>query len=215
MKLISIVFCFPVFAVLFFTGCSSTWVIRSEPSEAEVFVRHPEKSERLSLGKTPLEMTQAELQEKAQISPTSADFFEVTIEKQDHLPEKLLVPLSRMGTRETFLTVKLQPGQQESRLAQRILQLMFNAQKFAQQREFVRAHEEIDKALSLDSRFSRALSLKASIYFLQQNYSEALKFYEEALKSEPGFDDANKMIVQIRQLQSTESRMPSSVGVGP
>ena len=193
------------------TSCASKFIIKSEPTEAEVFAKIIGKEDKISLGKTPLEIPQEELQKKAQINSSSGDYFELIVEKLDYLPERMLVPASRMGTRETIIIAKLKPGQEESKTAQKLLQYLFNSQKFANQREFSRAHEEVDRALAIDSKFTRAVSFKASIYFLQKQYSESLVWFEKAFAIDPNFEDANKMVVYLKRMtgDASPSRMPS------
>jgi len=200
-------------------SCASKYIVKSEPSEAEVFAKIVGKEEKISLGKTPFEISQEELQKKTQISSASGDFFELIIEKKDFLPERMLVPASRMGTNETIILAKLKPGQEESKTAQKLLQYLFNAQKFANLKEFSRAHEEGDKALAVDSEFTRGLSFKASIYFIQREYAESLKWFEKALALDPNFDDANKMIVYLKKVAGEDSngnqRLPSGIASPP
>ncbi len=186
--------------MLLVSSCASKFVIKSEPSEAEVYAKTTGREEKISLGKTPLEISQEELQKKAQVTSSSGDFFELIVEKKDFLPERMLVPASRMGAKETIILAKLKPGKEESQIAQKLLQNLFNAQKFANLREFTRAHEEVDKALAIDSEFTRGVSFKASIYFIQKEYTESLKWFEKALALDPNFDDANKMVVYLKKI---------------
>jgi len=126
----------------------------------------------------------------------------------------MLVPAARMGTRETIIVAKLKPGQEESKVAQKLLQYLFNAQKFATQREFSRAHEEVDKALAIDSKFTRAVSFKASVYFIQKQYAESLSWFEKALSYDPNYEDANRMVVYLKRLTdgASATRLPAKEG---
>lgn len=197
-----------------FGGCASKFIVKSEPTEAEVFIRNYGSDEKKSLGKTPISLSQAELQEKTKIDPSSGEFFELIVEMKDYQTERMLIPSSRLGHLETTVYSKLKSGQNESRIAQALLQHLFNAQKLANQQEFERAQIELDKALEMDESFTRAMSLRGSIYFLQKRYDESLKWFEKALSVDPKFDDSLKMITQIRKIQGID-RTPSEAEATP
>ena len=114
----------------------------------------------------------------------------------------------------TTVLAKLKPGAEEGRVANVLLQHLFNAQKLANDADFERAQIEIDKALELDPKFVRAMSLKGSILFLQKKYEESLSWFEKALTLEPQFSDAIKMSSQIRKItgQPEAQRAPAALG---
>ena len=190
--------------VIFGTGCASSFVIKSDPTQAEVFVDDGKAGIKKSLGKTPIEMKTSALKEIVGETVFSGEFFSVTIEKKDFQSEKYSIPATRFGTLVTTLDAKLKPGpnpEKEQRLASDILNRLFLAQKMAVSLQFERAQVEIDKILTDFPDFPRALSMRASIYYVQKNYPESLKWYEAALKADPQMEEAIKMSAKVRDLQ--------------
>ncbi len=195
------VFIFSLILGLCFVGCSSRLVISSEPSEARIFARAPGGSDRIELGKTPLEMKTYELQDKIKIPNNSGEYREISIEKEGFSPQKLMLPAARIGSIETKLYAKLEPlPPPQPELAEKMLQHLFNAQQFAQSKSFDRAQAELDEALRLYPKFTRALSMRGTIFYLQQNYTESLKWYEKAIEVDPQYQEAVKMIARLNEL---------------
>ena len=196
-------------------GCSSKFVVKSEPLQADVFVVDG-KGTKKPLGKTPLEMPAEEVRKAMDDAPTTGEFYTVTVEKQGFDTQTFNIPVSKFTTMVTALDVKLSEGvtQKELRLAKEILDHLFLAQKFALSSQFERAQIEIDKILTPFPTFSRALSMKASIYFAQKNYRESLKYYEEALKNDPDLDEAVRMTAKVRGLLGLPPRAAASTNDG-
>ncbi len=179
-------------------GCSSKLKIQSEPSDIEVFVAQQNSAQKKSLGKTPIEITYSDLSEKVGGTQSSGEFLNISFEAKDFDIEKVLLPSKPFGLTSTQIYVKLTPLKDVSQ-ARDILQKLHNAQKFAQAGQFDRAFVDIDKVLEVDPSFIRALSLKGSVYYLQKNYDEALKWFEKALALDGSFEEAVKMIAKIKE----------------
>ncbi len=184
--------------VSYLTSCSSKLVVQSEPSDVEVFASAQNSNQKKSLGKTPLEIKYSELYEKAGFTPSSGEFLSISLEGKDYDIEKLLLPPAPYGLTSSQVFVKLTPLKDVSQ-AKEILQKLHVAQKFAQASQFERALIEIDKVLEVDPKFIRALSLKGSVYYLQKNFDEALKWFEKALSLDGSFEEAIKMITKIKE----------------
>jgi tetratricopeptide (TPR) repeat protein len=189
------VFVFFIFASL---GCSTKLKVQSEPTDAEVFVSQQYSTEKKSLGKTPLEISYAELNEKSGGPPKAGEFLVLSFEAKDFEAEKILLPAAPFGATDSNVSVRMVASKDANR-AKNILDRLHNAQKFAQSSQFERAHIETDKVLEIDPNFLRALSMKGSIYYLQKQYEEALKWFEKALAADNSFEEAAKMISKIRQ----------------
>ncbi len=189
-------------------GCASVFSVKSDPLQSDVFYIDPKSGEKKTLGKTPLELPTAELRKVAGNDVFAGEFFTIQIEKQGFTPERFQIPSTRFGTLVTALDAKLKTGNgpKEERLAKNILNHIFLAQKMANTGQFERAQIELDKVLSESPDFARALSMRGSIYFVQKNYAEALKGYEEALKADPQMEDAVKMAAKVRAMQGPGAR---------
>lgn len=198
--------------LFFLSGCASNFIVKSDPSEADVYVKTTGRDEEISLGKTPLSLPLEELQQKVRIDSASGEYFDLIVKKKDYQTKTLAVPASRMGHRETLVAVKLKQGQDDSKTVSLLLQHLFNAQKLANERSFEKAQSEIDKALAIDPTFSRAMSLRGSIFFVQKQYKEALTWFGKALDADPQFEDAIKMITYIKKITGDDtSRTPAEV----
>ena len=181
-------------------GCASRLMVKSDPEEAKVFVKVIGRTEPILLGQTPLDISTSQMEELTKVDPASGEVVELIVQKQDFKSERFMIPVSRFSTLRTMLLVKLNPGEDVVTIAGAMVQHLLNAQTFANAGEFERAHVEVDHALEYDDRFARALSMRASIYFLQGDYQESMKWYEKALKLDPGLDDAVKMLAHIRNM---------------
>jgi tetratricopeptide (TPR) repeat protein len=194
-------------------GCGgSVFRVKSEPLQADVTFKDPKTGEQKTLGKTPFEMPTAELRNQLGDAVGTGEFFTIQVEKSGFIPQSFSVPVSRFGTMLTSLDVTLKEGKgpEEERTAKEILDHLFLAQKLALAQQYERSQIELDKILSQFPKFARALSMRASIYFAQRNFSESLKWYEEALKVDPQMEDAVKMIAKAKALQDGTARTPAS-----
>lgn len=199
-----------VSALMPLCACSSIFTVKSDPLEAEVSYQSPKTGEKKPLGKTPLSMPSADLRKAIGDDIKSGEFFTVVVEKKGFATQSFSVPVAKFGTMVTALDVKLKPStaDKEANAAQDIINHLFLAQKLALSSQYERAQIELDKILAEYPTFPRALSMRASIFYAQKNYSESLKWYDEALKADPQMEDAVKMSAKVRALK--EGRVPAS-----
>ncbi len=197
-------------AALFFSNCSSQMKVKSDPVQADIFVLDSKTGEKKPLGKTPLELPALTVKETAGDSLSSGEYFTLLVEKQGYVSEKLLVPSTHFGTLVTSIDVKLKQGNapKEERLAKDILDRLFLAQNLAQNREYERAQLELDKILTDSPQFARALSMRASIYYIQKNYQDSLKWYQKALDADPQMQEAIRMTAKIHTLLNDGKTTP-------
>ena len=182
-------------------GCSTTnfFEVKSEPPQADVFVM-TDKAEKKPLGKTPLSIPRDDLKTALGQDTDAGEFFTVVVEKQGFLPQTFNIPATKFGTSMVSVSAKMKEGTQEKEIGQakEVLDHLFLAQKLAMSQQFERAQIELDKVISQFPTFSRALSMRASIYYAQKNYQESMKWYEETLKVAPDLDEAVKMLAKVR-----------------
>jgi hypothetical protein len=50
----------------------------------------------------------------------------------------------------------------------------------------------------LDSKLAQAMSMKAGVYYLQNNFVEAETWYKKALEAEPSFSEAIQMLEKLK-----------------
>ena len=188
------------FSVGSLSGCASVFVVKSDPLQADVFYLDPKTGDKKPLGKTPLELPTAALKKLVGDQVVAGEYFTVTLEKQGFISEKYQIPATRFGTLVTTLDAKLKTGNapKEEHLARDILNHLFLAQELANAHQYERAQIELDKLLADAPDFARALSMRASIYYVQKKYSESLKWYEEALKADPQMQNVVQMVAKVR-----------------
>ncbi len=194
---------------VFLFGCSTTsFVVKSDPVQADVFIQDPKSGDKKPIGKTPLQLPMTEIKKTLGNSVSPGEFFNVIVEKQGFLPQTYAVPATKFGTMIVQYDIKLKPGSapKEVRVAKEILDHIFVAQKLALLQQYERAQIELDKVIIPFPNFARALSMRASIYFAQKNYIESLKWYEEAIKNDPELDDAIKMIAKIKNINGSNTK---------
>jgi tetratricopeptide (TPR) repeat protein len=194
---------FSFFGVFLLNACSSNFSVVSTPSQVDVFYENTKTGERKSLGQTPLEIPMSQISDLLQSEEEKLGaYFPIIFEKNGFVTQRLAVPKAEFGTFVTSLDVKLKEGDgdAETKRADKILDAFFLAQKLTLNNEFQRAQVEIDKILALAPDFAKAYSMRASIYFMQKNYPESLKWYEAAVKSDPKMDSAVQMIATINRL---------------
>ena len=186
-------------------GCSTSLLVRSDPQDFEVYSISPETGEKKLIGKTPIEITSSDFKTLASAGAMSGNLVELVLEKPGYLSSRYLVPLPRLTFSKSVLVAK-PPEATNAKVgsaAQEIVQYLYNSQKLINVKEYERAQIEIDKILKLEPNFPRALSLRGTVYFLQKNYPESLKWFEQALTYEPRMDDSLKMIAELRKILKT------------
>lgn len=198
---------FIIMCMWVFSGCSTTsFSVKSDPVDAQVFyIKYKDGvADKKLLGKTPLLMPMTEFKDKVGEDVNAGEFFSVAVEKDGFLTQEYRIPATKFGTSITTLDVKMKKGEQEKEhfLAKEILDHLFLAQKLALSQQYERAQLELDKVLTQYPTFARAMSMRGSIYFAQKNYAESVKWYNEAIKADPQFDEAVKMLAKVKLAQA-------------
>lgn len=180
------------------SACGSKIVIQSEPSQAEVYATIEGKADKIKLGETPLELTETNIAEALKITPETSQWLEFTFEKKEYQKRTVMVPSNRWGESVKIIKINLPQSTEQTTLAKKVVNHFFNAKKFAESKQFDQAHAEIDKILEIDSKLAQAVTMKASIYFLQNKTEDAKRLYREALTIDPGSSDAIQMLEKIQ-----------------
>jgi len=186
----------------FSIGCSSKLILQSEPSDAEIFLGVAGKEDKTKAGVTPLELTETQLKDLLKISSDQISLMEVVFKKKDFEDLRVMMPSNRWGEMSKTVKVQLTPRTEASDTVRVILKHLFNAKKFTDSRQYDQAHAEIDKALTLDSKMTQAMTMKGSVYFLQANYIEAQNWYKKAIDTDPSSSEAIQMLERIQSKRS-------------
>ena len=182
---------------LLFLGCSTSLKIISEPQEVDIYIGEMGSEKRIHAGKTPLEISDADLEKKYKLSPSEMAFFQIYGQKKGYQSEKLLVPFGGWLQSSAAVRIFLKPGKEVGSDVERIVKTIFNAQKFVETRQLEKAQLELDKVINEYPHFARAMSMKAGIFYLQKQYDESKVWYEKALKEDPNTTDAIIMLDKI------------------
>lgn len=183
---------------ILFVGCSTKLVISTEPTEVDVTLKLP-NGEKKPLGKTPTEVTLSDLEKDLPLTASTGEMLELQFEKTDFESQRIWIPPAKFGMTTVNVFTKLKSGTDQAKLADSLLQYLHNAQKFAANGNFERAIQEVDIALEKNPRFVRGLSMKGAILFNQGKWDDSRKWYEKALNIDNSFDEAVKMIDQIKK----------------
>lgn len=185
-------------------GCAAKYIIKSTPEGSTVYFQPARSESKTRLGETPFEISEEKLGKTVNIDPHSVEYFELVFEKTGYRSERLLVPGARFGAMQTTIAVDMKESANDGNVARDLIQMIMNAQKFANSGDFLRAHAEVDKALKADDKFARAASMKGAIYFMEKNYNESLKWYEASLNLDSQQQDVVKMISHLRRRLNME-----------
>lgn len=187
-----------LFSTLILCGCASALMVQSEPPQADVYIAVVGQTDKVKVGQTPLELSELKIEELLKISPDNSMWIELTLEKKDHQKTTALLPSNRWGEQKKLVKLTLPPMDSTSTAVQKILKHLFNAKKFAESKQYDLAHAEVDKVIQMDSEMPQALNMKAGIYFLQGQTTEAQTLYKKVLVIDPGFNDAIQMLEKIQ-----------------
>jgi tetratricopeptide (TPR) repeat protein len=193
---------------LLLSACAPTLTIKSDPAGANVFVLK-NNGEKQSLGTTPIVMKVSELENMTPLSSMTGEMLPLTFEANGFKTTEVFVPPMRTGILEAGINVQLKPEAAETcsnTSADELLRYLHNAQKFANASVFQAAIDEVNKAIEKDPKFIRAYSMKGSIYFVQNRFDESQAMYEKALSIDPNFDEAIKMIAEIKKKKKMGSQ---------
>ena len=104
-----------LFILIGFSGCSttSTFSIKTEPPQAEIYYLANDDSPKKSLGKSPISIPMEEL--KSTIKEIEAgEFFKLSIEKEGFISQTYAIPATQFGTTIAEIDVKLKQGENEN-----------------------------------------------------------------------------------------------------
>ncbi len=189
-------------AQLLSTACAPRLEIRSTPEGATVRAVLRGQSNLVDLGKTPLRLSERQLDEIADSGGAGSGACPLlVIERDGFKPEKVRLPASRWLRESNVMPIRLQaipstsPEQTPTLSA---VTLYFQAQEFAASGAVERALVLLDRALSQDASFARAMSLKGGIFARQGRTAESVLWFERALAADPTMEDVQASLASLR-----------------
>ncbi len=163
--------------------------IKSNPIEAEVFVRNPAENEEHFLGKTSYKIKLDELVNNY----TKSSSFVLTIKKDGFDSYRVLA--AKTGNNDIVLNVNLDISK-NIKMTKRIDKLvteLFDIQRLVRAKNYDDAIKNVDKLEKDYSQFSTVYEIKAGALYLKKNYKQALSFYRKAFNINPDNLDAYRM----------------------
>ncbi|MEY4616890.1 MAG: hypothetical protein RJB66_1850 [Pseudomonadota bacterium] len=199
---------YPLILLGTLSSCSPTLTVKSEPAGANVFLLKS-NGEKQSLGTTPLVVKVNEIETMAPLTSMTGEMLPLSFEASGFRTTEVLVPPMRTGIIDAGINVQLRPEAAatcNNASADELLRYLHNAQKFANAGVYQAAIDEVNKATEKNPQFIRAYSMKGSIYFVQNRLDESQAMYEKALTIDPNFDEAIKMIAEIKKKKKAGPR---------
>jgi len=186
-------------------SCTSTIVsVSSVPSDADV-VLVTASGER-TLGKTPYDFN---LDKESTGSDKSVH---VVVRKDNYHDQSVLLPKSLSpATHKMSLRLAEKPSTtpvvtkevecpKQDDATPRVARAVAEAQSLISLREYETASLKLEMVISQHPNIAILHDLRGNVYFLQRNFSEALKAYEKSLLIEPNNPEAQRMISRVRGL---------------
>ncbi|MDZ4662245.1 MAG: hypothetical protein SGJ18_11570 [Pseudomonadota bacterium] len=162
--------------MLFSQGCASGRLsMQSSPSEAEVFIRAVNETQGEPLGKTPIDLSEAELTRRM---PKLKGPFIVEMKKLGYNDEKIYVTEWTAAT-DLRMNIKLAPfGEKQSDSSNqsalnRTIDLLFESQRLARVKRFEEALVLLQELQLLEPHLAAIYELQGGIFYLQKKYDKA------------------------------------------
>ena len=185
-----------------FIACSTSFKVTSNPEKASIYFYKGDQQEKVRLGETPFEKSDEELSKEFGEFGKPGELVKVSVEKENYVSQSFWLPVSNSGVVSSEVMLKLIEDKKQTveiSSAEKALDQLFLAQRFALTNEFERALIEIDKVLNNFPRLARALSMKASIYYAKGDFKESLNWYEKAIEANPQLREAVEMSALVRK----------------
>lgn len=165
---------------------SKTLSMRSNPTEADVFVVNTTTNKRVKIGKTPFDM---EMQEIV-INFAGSEVFLLEVEKSGY--ENYRVMIGQVGSNQVDLTVNMNPVKTiiEQKDTDDLIAQLFDIQRQIRTKDYSSA---INRLVDLEKKYpnySIIAELIGSAYYLDQKFKEALGYYRKAFSVNPENKDA-------------------------
>lgn len=185
-----------LFLTAFITaGCSTSVNIKTNPEGADVTVSSGDKF--VLLGKSPLTVKEKKIAEKLGVSLSSINYYKLTASRNGEVSETVLVPIGSWGRRSTTIVIPMD-NTSTAAAPDRVLRHIVNAQKFAESKQLLKSHGELDEALKLSPKFSYAMSMKGALYYADKDFQRSKEWYTKALNADPGNTEALMMLQDLK-----------------
>lgn len=177
-------------------GCASTGtvVVRSEPSDAQVFMIDSRSGQSSLLGRTPLTV------EKNLADDQNGQIFQLKIEKEGY--EAKTAAVAGFSKETTFVDIKLNSLATVSNEIKKSFEqnraLLSEAIRLASASRFAEALARIEKILEVDPKNDEVMAAKGSLFYLMKDYDSAQAAWMKALEFNPNNDSVRSSLVDLK-----------------
>lgn len=198
------------FVLIMLTGCGTTGtvVVRSSPSDANVFLFDVRSGQNAVLGKTPLTF------KKDLAKDSKSDVLQIRIEKDGF--ETRHASVAAFGSQTTYVDVKLSSvlgAKSDLHKAFEVnRQLMAEANRLAVNKRYAEALTRIDKVLETDPKNDEAHAARGSVLYLMKDIEGAELAWRKSLEINPGNDSVRAALVDLNLGMTDKNRSPASAG---
>lgn len=188
-------------------SCSSSGevVVRSEPTDAQVYIVDPKTGQNALLGQTPVSFSKAERASK------DSEVILLRIEKEGYQARSPSV--SAFGGGTSFLDIKLMPAgvaKNEIRDSfEKARQHIVMMQRMVVANRYSDALVEVEKVIELDPKNIEAYAAKGSIHYLMKDIESARFAWSKALELNPNYESVRSSLMELNALEA--ERKPSGV----
>lgn len=189
-------------------GCASTGdvVLRSDPSQADVYVVDIKTGQSATLGKTPLTFSKKIPEGK------NSEILQLRVEKEGFEPKYTSV--ATFGAETAFVDLTLSSVLDTKTNVRKAFEenrrLLTDANRLAAGKRFSEALTRVEKILESDPRNDEALAAKGSIQFLMKDYEGALASWKKSLEINPSNDEVRAAVVDLNLSLKAKKRSPAN-----
>lgn len=178
------------------TACSQMSVVnvKSNPDQAEVFVRALGSTERILVGKTPIELSSSDLQDKLKTN----GLIIIEVIREQHYKEEFF--LSDYNNRNVEISYDLRqlPKIDQAKKVDVIIADLFNCQRLVKVKRFAECQKILSNLKNKYPEVSTIYEFEGSIFYIKRERKKALQSFLTALKFNSNNQEAKRMIRIIK-----------------
>ncbi|MBF0360078.1 MAG: tetratricopeptide repeat protein [Oligoflexia bacterium] len=179
------------------SSIAGTLTIKSNPSDADVFVRASNKTNETRIGKTPLEMS---LEDIVRNYAEDANVFVIDIRKQGFEKYRAVITKAGKVDIELEVTLDLILTNELMHSFDIFIWKIFDIQRLIRLQQYDTAIVKLNEELEKFPHISSISEFLGSTYYLKQDYSKALEYYRKAFAENPQNIDAYKMKIYLEKI---------------
>lgn len=197
-KMLPNISCFTlILSTLLFGSCArGITQVQTSPKGALVFASGDAMREK-ELGETPLNLNSDQFRGNRR-------FIKIHIKKDGYLPESFLVPAS-MFDQDIEISAELKKPEEAKdkepvKSYEKLALGVVKAQQFIQSNQSAQARPLVESLLTEYKNVSVLYDFAGNIAYLNNNFAEALKYYEKSLVISPGKPETLKIVEELRKM---------------